>query len=122
MPTYDYHCVKCGHELEIFHSMKDAPKKKCPKCGKNGLEKKIGAGAGFLFKGAGFYLTDYRSEGYKSDAKKDKDSAASSAPEPAKASEPKADQAKPIESKPSDAGAAAKKPAAKSDTKSKSKS
>lgn len=80
MPTYDYACSKCGHELEIFHSMSEAPKKKCPKCGKNGLERKIGAGAGFLFKGEGFYLTDYRSEGYKSDAKKDKDSSAAPAP------------------------------------------
>jgi len=73
MPTYDYACTKCGHELEIFHSMSEAAKKKCPKCGKNGLERKIGSGAGFLFKGEGFYLTDYRSDSYKSDAKKDKD-------------------------------------------------
>lgn len=85
MPTYDYACSKCGHELEIFHSMSEAPKKKCPRCGKNGLARKIGAGAGFLFKGAGFYLTDYRSEGYKSDAKKDKDSYAAPAPAPAAA-------------------------------------
>lgn len=84
MPTYDYHCTKCGHELEIFHSMTESAKKKCPKCGKNGLERRIGAGAGFLFKGDGFYLTDYRSEGYKSDAKKDKESAAP-APSPAPA-------------------------------------
>ncbi|MFN9785790.1 MAG: FmdB family zinc ribbon protein [Planctomycetia bacterium] len=112
MPTYDYHCTKCGHELEIFHSMKDAPKKKCPKCGKNGLEKKIGAGAGFLFKGEGFYLTDYRSEGYKSDAKKDKEATTATPSEPAKASEPKPAEAKP---------ASAKTPA-KSEAKPKSKS
>lgn len=122
MPTYDYRCAKCGHELEIFHSMKDAPKRKCPKCGKNALEKMIGAGAGFLFKGEGFYLTDYRSEGYKSDARKDKDSAGGgsekageSKPDQSKASPPKAGEAKSAEP-------SAKKLAAKSDSKPKSKS
>lgn len=64
MPTYDYVCAACGHALEIFQSMSEAPKKKCPECGKSKLERRIGAGAGFLFKGSGFYLTDYRSKGY----------------------------------------------------------
>ena len=89
MPTYDYACTKCGHELEIFHSMSEPAKKKCPKCGKNGLERKIGSGAGFLFKGEGFYLTDYRSDSYTSDAKKDKEA-------------PKAAESKPTQSKKSD--------------------
>lgn len=65
MPTYDYICKNCKHELEMFQSMSDAPKKKCPKCGKNTLERQIGIGAAVMFKGSGFYETDYRSESYK---------------------------------------------------------
>src|SRR4051812_36593909 len=72
MPTYEYHCNACGHDLEIFQSMKDAPKRKCPKCGKSALERKIGTGAAILFKGSGFYQTDYRSEAYKKSAESDK--------------------------------------------------
>ncbi len=64
MPTYDYVCNACGHALEIFQSMSESPKRKCPACGKLKLERRIGAGAGFLFKGSGFYLTDYRSKSY----------------------------------------------------------
>jgi putative FmdB family regulatory protein len=78
MPTYEYVCTKCDHKFEIFQSMKDktlevCPKEACPhkKWGKGKLKKQVGAGAGFLFKGSGFYITDYRSEGYKSSAKKD---------------------------------------------------
>lgn len=69
MPTYDYACRACGHALEIFHSMTEAPKKKCPKCGKNKLERQIGGGAGVIFKGSGFYSTDYRSDSYKAGEK-----------------------------------------------------
>lgn len=65
MPTYDYRCTSCKHQFEIFQSMKDATKRKCPKCGKKALERLIGTGAAVLFKGSGFYQTDYRSEGYK---------------------------------------------------------
>jgi putative FmdB family regulatory protein len=65
MPTYEYVCKSCGHELEVFQSMTEAPKRKCPECGKNALERKIGTGAAVLFKGSGFYQTDYRSESYK---------------------------------------------------------
>lgn len=72
MPTYEYTCKSCKHELEIFHSMKDAPKRKCPECGKNALERKIGIGAAVLFKGSGFYETDYRSSSYKKAAEADK--------------------------------------------------
>ncbi len=72
MPTYEYICKSCGHELEIFQSMKDGPKRKCPACGKNTLERKIGIGAAVLFKGSGFYQTDYRSEAYKKSAESDK--------------------------------------------------
>ncbi|MBX3364195.1 MAG: hypothetical protein KF866_05455 [Phycisphaeraceae bacterium] len=65
MPTYDYRCQACAHEFELFQSMKDAPKRKCPSCGRAALERLIGTGAAVLFKGSGFYETDYRSESYK---------------------------------------------------------
>src|SRR6188768_756371 len=69
MPTYDYKCKACGHTLEIFQSMTESPKRKCPECGKNALERLIGAGAAVIFKGSGFYQTDYRTESYKAGAK-----------------------------------------------------
>jgi len=65
MPTYDYICRACEHQFELFQSMNDPVKRKCPKCGKPKLERLIGTGAGVIFKGSGFYQTDYRSEGYK---------------------------------------------------------
>lgn len=65
MPTYEYLCRGCGHEFELFQSMTDPVKRKCPKCGKPKLERLIGTGAGVIFKGGGFYETDYRSESYK---------------------------------------------------------
>lgn len=79
MPTYEYECPKCGKTFEIFQSMKDEPLKTCPdkKC-KGKVKRLIGTGAGLIFKGSGFYITDYRSEGYKQAAKKD--SSASSTP------------------------------------------
>ena len=64
MPTYEYECQKCGHRFEEFQSMKDAHLAKCPKC-KGKLKRLIGAGAGFIFKGSGFYTTDYRSSSYQ---------------------------------------------------------
>ncbi|PTX90771.1 zinc ribbon domain-containing protein [Opitutus sp. ER46] len=60
MPTYDYACPKCGHTFEAFQSMKDAPLKTCPKCKKTGVKRLLGAGAGLIFKGSGFYITDYK--------------------------------------------------------------
>ena len=69
MPTYDYECDACGHRFEEFQSMKDDPLKKCPECKKKKLRRLIGTGAAILFKGSGFYQTDYRSESYKSAAK-----------------------------------------------------
>jgi len=60
MPTYEYECKKCGHTFEILQSIKDSPLKKCPECGKNSLQKVISGGAGLIFKGSGFYLTDYK--------------------------------------------------------------
>lgn len=60
MPTYEYVCPKCGHAFEQFQSMKDAPLTKCPKCKKSGVKRLIGGGAGLIFKGTGFYITDYK--------------------------------------------------------------
>ena len=60
MPTYQYECSACGHEFEIMQSMKDEKLKKCPKCSKLKLHRLIGAGAGVIFKGSGFYETDYK--------------------------------------------------------------
>src|SRR5262249_34378917 len=74
MPTYDYRCKECGHEFEEFQSIKADPLKTCPKCQKEALERLIGPGAALIFKGSGFYLTDYRSDGYRKAAKPDKDS------------------------------------------------
>lgn len=65
MPTYDYRCDACGHEMELFQSITAKPAKKCPDCGRNKLKRLIGTGAGVIFKGSGFYETDYRSESYK---------------------------------------------------------
>ena len=65
MPTYEYFCEACENRFEEFQSMKEAPLKNCPKCKSRRLKRLIGSGAGFVFKGAGFYATDYRSEGYK---------------------------------------------------------
>ena len=63
MPTYEYACPKCGHQFEQFQSMRDEPLKKCPKCGKTGLKRLVGGGAGLIFKGSGFYITDYKNKG-----------------------------------------------------------
>ena len=70
MPTYDYRCRKCGHRFELFHSIKDDTIKRCPRC-KGRADRMISAGAGILFKGSGFYATDYRSSQYKEKAKQE---------------------------------------------------
>lgn len=71
MPTYDYVCDGCGHAFELFQSMTDDPKKTCPECKKKKLRRLIGAGGAIVFKGSGFYQTDYRSESYKKGAAAD---------------------------------------------------
>ena len=71
MPTYDYACAACGHRFEQFQSMSADALTKCPACKKAKLERLIGAGAGVIFKGSGFYQTDYRGSAYQADAKKD---------------------------------------------------
>lgn len=88
MPTYDYRCNACDHEFELFQSMRDPVKKKCPACGKSALERLIGTGAAILFKGDGFYQTDYRSESYKKAAEADKKSTESTPQSPKSDSAP----------------------------------
>ncbi len=72
MPTYEYECKKCGYRFELFQSMTDKPKKRCPKC-KGPLRRLFGTGSGIIFKGSGFYATDYRSKEYQDKFKKDKE-------------------------------------------------
>ena len=72
MPTYEYACENCGHTLEKYQSIKSRPTRKCPKCAKLSLKRLISSGAGIIFKGSGFYQTDYRSENYKTSAKNEK--------------------------------------------------
>ena len=95
MPTYEYECLKCGHHFELFQRMSDEPVKVCPKCGGK-VRRLIGTGAGILFKGSGFYSTDYRSQSYKDQKKKESGDSA-----------PVKDQPKP---KSSPAGGGKKKP------------
>jgi putative FmdB family regulatory protein len=83
MPTYEYVCRSCEHEFEEFQSMKAAPLRRCPQCGRSTLERKIGLGGGIIFKGGGFYETDYRSEGYRKAAEADAKAASGKADEPA---------------------------------------
>jgi len=75
MPTYEYMCDTCGYEFEQFQSITARPLRKCPKCGKTRLKRLIGTGSGVIFKGSGFYQTDYRSESYKEAEKKEKGTA-----------------------------------------------
>lgn len=72
MPTYDYECDACGHEFELFQSISEPVKRKCPECKKQKLRRLFGTGAAVVFKGSGFYETDYRSESYKKGAEKAK--------------------------------------------------
>ena len=71
MPTYEYECLKCRRVFDTFQKITDEPLKRCPKC-KGKVKRKIGSGAGIIFKGSGFYATDYRSDGYKKAAKAEK--------------------------------------------------
>jgi putative FmdB family regulatory protein len=112
MPTYDYECDACGHTFELFQSISEPVKKKCPDCGKPKLRRLFGTGAAVVFKGSGFYQTDYRSDSYKKAAEKDK---------PA---EPKGDSKSETksESKSDTKPSSESKPAAKTDKKKRSKS
>ena len=88
MPTYEYECPDCAHAFELFQSMTAKVKRTCPECGSRKLKRLIGTGGAVLFKGGGFYETDYRSESYKAGAKKDSDSKKSTSK---KDSKPKGD-------------------------------
>ena len=99
MPTYDYQCEACGHAFELFQSMSAPVKRKCPECKKSKLKRLIGTGSGVLFKGSGFYETDYRSDSYKKAQREDSSSKSS-------------DTSKSAESKPKkESGSSGKKPA-----------
>ena len=107
MPTYEYVCSKCGHEFEKFQSIADKPLKICPedRCarktwGRGKVKKKISAGGGLIFKGSGFYITDYRSDKYKEAAKKDSAAAAPAGAESKSPSKPADKPAAKTESKP----------------------
>jgi putative FmdB family regulatory protein len=118
MPTYEYHCDACGHNFERFQPITAEPVKQCPQCKKNKARRLIGMGAGLIFKGSGFYITDYRSEGYKEKAKAESGGAASSEPKSSETSSPST-EAKPAakaESTPAPK-AEAKPDAAKPDSK-----
>jgi len=94
MPTYDYQCDACQHQFEEFQSIKAEPLKKCPECGKKKLRRLIGPGAAIVFKGSGFYETDYRSESYKKGAAAEKSSATAAKSETKSESKPKEKAAK----------------------------
>ena len=106
MPTYDYECGSCEHAFELFQSISEPVKKKCPRCGRKSLRRLFGTGAALIFKGSGFYQTDYRSESYKKGADAEKKSADSSSSKTSdgkasdsKATDAKAADGKPVESK-----------------------
>ncbi|HEX5135693.1 MAG TPA: zinc ribbon domain-containing protein [Planctomycetota bacterium] len=96
MPTYDYRCDACGHAFDAFQSITEPALKKCPKCGKNRLRRLIGAGAGIIFKGSGFYETDYKRSRTSSDSSEKKSSESKSAD-----SKPAEPAEKPSKKKPS---------------------
>ncbi len=102
MPTYDYVCDGCGNEFEAYESIVSQPQTDCPKCNTPKLRRKIGPGAAILFKGSGFYKTDYRSDSYKSAAKAEKSSSESSSTsksDSSKSDAPKSDAPKSDSSK-----------------------
>jgi putative FmdB family regulatory protein len=90
MPTYEYACPKCGHQFEQFQSMRDEPLKRCPKCKKLSLKRLVSGGAGLIFKGSGFYITDYKNKGMASAAAAETKGPAAKADPAAPKAEPKA--------------------------------
>jgi len=94
MPTYEYRCDQCGHQFDELQSFKDEPLKVCPKCHQESLRRLFGTGAAILFKGSGFYETDYRSEGYKKAAKAEQEGTKGGS-----SGESKSAESKPAESK-----------------------
>ena len=108
MPTYEYECRKCGHRFELFHGIKDETPKRCPRC-KGRAVRVPSAGAGILFKGSGFYITDYRSQDYRKQAKEEKgEGSKSSESTPKESKETKTSESKPKD-KPKDKTSASKR-------------
>src|SRR5882757_3885452 len=118
MPTYEYKCKKCDHRFEKFQSIMAGPIKKCPECGKSAVERLISAGGGLIFKGSGFYITDYRDSSYNDKAKAesggeksgkaektDAPAAPAGAPQPAAANDSKAGNKQESKSEPKPAAA-----------------
>lgn len=83
MPTYDYKCQACGHAFEKFQPITARAVRKCPRCGRRKVKRLIGAGAGIIFRGSGFYQTDYRTDAYRKAAEKDKPPSAKDKPDKA---------------------------------------
>jgi len=118
MPTYDYECGACGHTLEVFQGINDPVLKKCPECGKNKLSRLFGTGAAIVFKGSGFYQTDYRSDSYKKAAQADKktsEPASDSGTSGKDAKKSSGDSSKPAASKKADSGGGSSKPSSSTD-------
>jgi putative FmdB family regulatory protein len=116
MPTYDYECDACEHKFEHFQSISDPVLKKCPECGKAKLRRLFGTGAAVVFKGSGFYQTDYRSDSYKKAAEKDKPSSESKGDGKSESkSEKKAESKSSSDTKSSSGGKSDKKKSTKSD-------
>lgn len=115
MPTYDYECDACGHRFELFQSISADPEKKCPECKKLKLRRLIGTGAAVVFKGSGFYQTDYRSDSYKKSAAADGGSGSSST----KSSGDKSSSSG-VASKSSDSGTSSEKKSSKKESGGKS--
>ena len=114
MPTYDYECSSCGHAYELFQPITARPKKKCPSCGERSANRLIGTGAGIIFKGSGFYETDYRSDSYQKAAKADSEAKSGK-------KEKSSDSKSSSDTKPSTKSESTK-PSAKTEAKPKSKS
>jgi putative FmdB family regulatory protein len=116
MPTYDYHCDACEHEFEHFQTITSPLLTKCPECGKKKLRRLFGTGAALVFKGSGFYTTDYRSDKYKEAAKADKSSGESKSDSKSESkSESKSSGESKSESKPSAPAKSEKKSKPKGD-------
>lgn len=112
MPTYDYQCDACNHKFELFQSITAEPERKCPQCKKLKLRRLFGTGAAVMFKGSGFYTTDYRSDSYKQAASADKGESKSSTSE-TKASDTKPKSSESSASSGKSGGSGGEKPASK---------
>lgn len=123
MPTYEYRCNACGHEFELFQSMSEGVKKKCPACGMLKLERLIGTGSALIFKGSGFYETDYRSKDYSKAKEADTKAAGDSGKADDGKAATKSDDAKPSKTTETKSDSSSKsKPEPKSEPKPKNAS